>query len=308
MFAVVLIALFTAALIVGAVVTILVLHVPALDPASPRATSAIVRREVRQHPTLQRFIRARVDPQIATGLLLTLGIAAVVVGGAVVGLLLWMVRANTGLARSDRGVATWGASNASDVATSILRAITDLGGTRFVVFAAIVVAVVEISRVPSWTVPVFVSVVVAGQNLVTNLVKELVDRARPDIDPLAGFSGASFPSGHSAAAAAAYAAFALLLSRRRSQPVQAGLAGAAAAIAVAVAASRVLLGVHWLTDVLAGLALGWAWFALCAIAFGGRLLHFGAPVEIAERADAVSTSAPGRDRADGSTDRSDAST
>jgi membrane-associated phospholipid phosphatase len=50
-------------------------------------------------------------------------------------------------------------------------------------------------------------------------------------------------------------------------------------LAVAVAASRVLLGVHWLSDVIGGLALGWAWFALCAIAFGGRLLRFGAPVE-----------------------------
>ena len=193
---------------------------------------------MRQHATLQRFIRAHVDPKFATGLLLTLGVGVVVVGGAVVGLLLWMVRANAGLARSDRGVATWGASNASDAATSILRAITDLGSTRFVVLAAIVVALVEIRRIPSWTAPVFVSLVVAGQNLVTNLVKELVDRARPDIDPLAGFSGASFPSGHSAAAAAAYVAFALVLGRRRSQPVQAGLAGAAAAIAVAVAASR----------------------------------------------------------------------
>ena len=37
-----------------------------------------------------------------------------------------------------------------------------------------------------------------------------------------------------------------------------------------------LLDVHWLTDVIGGLALGWAWFALCAIAFGGRLLRFGA--------------------------------
>jgi undecaprenyl-diphosphatase len=48
---------------------------------------------------------------------------------------------------------------------------------------------------------------------------------------------------------------------------------------VTVAGTRVLLGVHWLTDVLAGLAIGWAWFALWSIAFGGRLLHFGAPAE-----------------------------
>ena len=64
--------------------------------------------------------------------------------------------------------------------------------------------------------------------------------------------------------------------------------GIAVAIAVAVASSRVLLGVHWFTDVLAGLALGWAWFALGAIAFGGRLLRFGAPVEAAERVDELS--------------------
>ena len=59
------------------------------------------------------------------------------------------------------------------------------------------------------------------------------------------------------------------------------------AIAVAVACSRVLLGVHWMSDVIAGLAFGWAWFGICAIAFGGRFLVLGAPVqqatEIAEQ-------------------------
>ena len=62
------------------------------------------------------------------------------------------------------------------------------------------------------------------------------------------------------------------------------IAGVAAGLAVAVAGSRVLLSVHWLSDVIAGLALGSAWFSVCAIAFGGRLLRFGAPAQEAARA------------------------
>jgi undecaprenyl-diphosphatase len=62
------------------------------------------------------------------------------------------------------------------------------------------------------------------------------------------------------------------------------LGAAAVGVAVAIATTRVLLGVHWVTDVIAGLLVGWAWFALCSIAFGGRRLRFGEPVEIATQA------------------------
>jgi undecaprenyl-diphosphatase len=115
-------------------------------------------------------------------------------------------------------------------------------------------------------------------------LKELVDRARPTLDPNAQTQGPSFPSGHSSTAAAFWAAAALVAGRWAGARGQAVLVGLAVAIAVGVAASRVLLDVHWLTDVLGGLALGWAWFAACALAFGGRLLRFGAGTEAAVRA------------------------
>src|SRR4029077_8227858 len=103
--------------------------------------------------------------------------------------------------------------------------------------------------------------------------------ARPTIDPLAAALGPSFPSGHSSTAAAFFAALALLMGRRRSDRQKAVLVGIAVGLAVAVACSRVLLDLHWLSDVVGGLALGWGWFALCAVAFGGRLLRPTAAVE-----------------------------
>jgi undecaprenyl-diphosphatase len=114
-------------------------------------------------------------------------------------------------------------------------------------------------------------------------VKELVDRARPTLNPVAHTLGPSFPSGHSSWSAAFFAATALLFMRGRSRRAQAVIVGVCAAAAVSVAATRVLLGAHWLSDVIAGLALGSAWFCVCAIAFGGRLLRFGSPAEEADR-------------------------
>ncbi len=157
--------------------------------------------------------------------------------------------------------------------------ITQLGNTYFIVIALVVVAVAEYVRIPNRWVPVFLVTVMVGDVMLVNTIKGILDRVRPTFDPIAERLGPSFPSGHSAAAAAFYAAAALVLARRRSPRTRALLAGGAVSIAVAVACSRVLLGVHWMSDVIAGLAFGWAWFGICAIAFGGRFLVLGAPVQ-----------------------------
>jgi membrane-associated phospholipid phosphatase len=267
---------------------------PAVDAASPAGATRAVGRELLRRRRLADTIRRRTDPAAVTGLALTIGFAAVAVGGAAVA----FAQLSSTLVAFDRSVADWGADRATDLSTTVLRAVTELGSTLPVIAIVTVVGVVEFRRIPSRALVPFLVLVVAGQALIVNVTKVLVDRVRPDFDQLAGFSGPSFPSGHAATAAACFAAVALVLGRRRAPGFQALLAGAAAAVAVSVAASRVLLGVHWLTDTIAGVVIGWTWFALCAVAFGGRLLHFGAPVELAVRGDALareheSTSSPG---------------
>jgi undecaprenyl-diphosphatase len=248
------------------------------DTVDPAPAEQAARRSLRRHPRVDRFLRERMDRRTAGGFLLTASIVVLFVVAIVVGVLLDMIDNHSGLAAADRSVASWGSRNATTTTAQAMKWITQLGSTVVVTASLLVVAFADFARRRSREVFAFFAAVGLGQLLLSNVLKVVVGRDRPNVLRLVTVHGYSFPSGHTVAAASAWSAIALVLGRDRSGRTRALLAGAAALIAVSVATSRALLGVHWLTDVLAGLAIGWGWFMIVAIIFGGRAQRLGDPV------------------------------
>ena len=278
-----LVILFAVALTAGLAAGLLAWRYPRAGDPAPNAARK-VGETVEAHPGLRAALAPRLDPEAATGLALTLALVLAIVGGLLFGVLAYLVRTNAHLLGVDQSVARWGNTHASALSTHVLNGVTQLGNIDVVVVLCVILATIETAAQRSVWVVAFVVAVMGGEEVLVLTVKQLTDRVRPAFNPVAATLGPSFPSGHSATAAAFYATAALLIGRRRPRAQRAALIGLAAGIAVGVAASRVLLDVHWLTDVIAGLALGWAWFAVCSIAFGGRVLRFGAGAELAARA------------------------
>ncbi|HJS26974.1 MAG TPA: phosphatase PAP2 family protein [Actinomycetota bacterium] len=254
-------------------------HWPKSDPGL--SASEALGAKVRSHRRPRSFLRSRLDPATATGLVLTIALIGIVVAGAAVGLFAWMIRRDLGVVAVDLAVERWAETHATAFTDGVLEALTRLGDTETVVAVAIAVGAYGLWRWRRWAVPLFLLLVVAGQILISNTIKVAIDRARPELRPRADFTGTSFPSGHTTAATATYLAVALVLAIGSSPRARAALAGAALAIGVAVGCTRVFLGVHFFSDALAGLAIGLSWFGLCTVAFGGRLLSFGAPARVA---------------------------
>jgi undecaprenyl-diphosphatase len=228
-----------------------------------------------QHKRLNRILRTA-DRHVFGGVAVAVCLVALLLAAVLVGWVLETVDSNRGFARWDSTVADWGTEHASRLSTDVLRGLTQFGTTWVVLVAMAVVAAFDYRRFRNPAVIGFMATVGIGVNLINNGLKWLVGRDRPIVEHLVGSAGSSFPSGHTAMAAAGWAAIALVLGR--SLPSHRRLlAGFAIAIALIVATSRALLGVHWLTDVIAGLIVGWSWFFIVAVIFGGRLQRFGDP-------------------------------
>jgi len=144
--------------------------------------------------------------------------------------------------------------------TSIAEILTTAGS--FPLLAPLSVAAVLLRR---WNRPaddIALVVIAAGSAALPWLVKLIVARPRPTFEHLQQLSSLSFPSEHTTQAAAIYLTIAILLSKGLNRGLRELVIVLALLIAVVVAWSRVYLGVHYPSDVAAGLILGWSWALL----------------------------------------------
>lgn len=165
----------------------------------------------------------------------------------------------------------------SDALLSTAQWVTYLGDP-FLVTAAVAVLALVLARTGHRRLALYVVVARLGALALSSTLKLAIDRARPVFDePVATALGASFPSGHALGSAAFYATAAVVLLpyvRRGGL-----LLATAVLISALVAASRVLLGVHYLSDVSAGLVIGLGWAALCTAVFAVWRREEGGPVD-----------------------------
>jgi undecaprenyl-diphosphatase len=110
-----------------------------------------------------------------------------------------------------------------------------------------------------------------GSSLLNVVLKAFLARPRPDIVPhLVASSGSSFPSGHAMIAAAVYLTIGIMLAEtQKRRVVRTYLTAFFAIVVLLIGVSRVYLGVHWPSDVLAGWIVGMAWALMVFAASDG---------------------------------------
>ena len=170
------------------------------------------------------------------------------------------------LSAFDDDISAWVARSMPSWTEWIARVLSWIGGWVGVTLIVAVV-VVWLARRGVAELGVLLILVALGAQLINSIAKAGYDRARPTAgSPIALPASSSFPSGHAMTGIAVFGLLGLLLARElpsrraRSAAICAGFA-----LGALIAASRVVLNVHFLTDVLGGAALGHAWLAACLL-------------------------------------------
>lgn len=159
-------------------------------------------------------------------------------------------------------------------AVSAMVDLTSLGGVAVLTLVTFIAfGFLMSSRKPA--LALFVLGSVGGGALVGTLLKSLFLRARPEVVPhLVQVDSASFPSGHALNSAVVYLTLAALLARSMVEwRLRAYLLLVAMVLVVLIGVTRVYVGVHYPTDVLAGWTIGAAWAILCSLVAQGLQRH-----------------------------------
>jgi membrane-associated phospholipid phosphatase len=175
---------------------------------------------------------------------------------------------NASLQRIDGSIHDWAVSERTSGATTFFTVMTIIGGpVGLAVLLTIVGIILAIRRRWSWLI--YLAVTFTGGWLLDLELKRYFARARPvAAEMLRRANGYSFPSGHALGSAVAFGALAYLAFRAiRSWPVKTAVIALLYTLVASVALSRVYLGVHWISDVLAGVTVGTVWVTTTTVAY-----------------------------------------
>lgn len=210
----------------------------------------------------------RRKPDTALGLALGIVLVLLALVGWAVGWLLADIIERQALAWLDLPITRYLADHRVGWLTATLRHVSVLGSTA--VLLPLIAAAGGLWRVRSrsWGPAAFLAAAQLGAIVVYDIDKILVSRPRPAVGQLvATATGFSFPSGHSTQVVAVWGALALMaFPALQTTAARLATGSAVVVLALLVGFSRVYLGVHWSTDVLAGWALGGLWLSALAIA------------------------------------------
>lgn len=153
-----------------------------------------------------------------------------------------------------------------------MRDITSLGSASVLVLLT-TATIIYFLLVRRWATALLIFVAVAGGQVLSSLLKVGIDRPRPElVSHLVSETSLSFPSGHAMLSAVTYLTLGSLAARfLPGRVTKIYVLSLAVLVALLVGVSRVYLGVHWPSDVLAGWCAGFAWAMLCWLA--ARLLQ-----------------------------------
>lgn len=175
---------------------------------------------------------------------------------AAAGLVLTLVVSDETLGATDAPVLAWLLVHRDPTATTAAEVLSLVGGTAGTGGAAVVAALVLLLRGRRARAVVWVVGVVAGASTI-RFVKVAVERPRPPVPTrLAVETTSSLPSGHSLMAALGLGLVALAAGTLAGRAVRVVVTALAVLAVAAIGASRAYLGVHWITDVIAGWLLG----------------------------------------------------